>query len=99
MKKNKKDILLYQVHIVLHVNRSNIKNVLTYFYSLRGILWQLRKNLYFQVKSLCLGVKKYKYHSYITKPSIHMISEDGKMFSFGDGSLIQEEFKLIEKEP
>jgi len=39
--------------------------------------------------------KIYKFSKYIPIPSIHMISENGEIFSFGDGSPICEKFKLI----
>lgn len=39
--------------------------------------------------------KIYKFSSYIPVPSIHMVSEDGEIFSFGENAPIADEFILL----
>jgi hypothetical protein len=54
------------------------------------------EELIFSGKKFSFRSKTYKFHGYIRKPAIIMKSEDGDLYLFGDGSPIQEEFKLIE---
>jgi len=56
------------------------------------------KELIFSKKKFMFRGKKYKFHSYVFKPAIVMVSDDGELFPFGICSPIAKEFILLDEE-